>query len=138
MKQFVVVYALLWLNANNILYKEIIINYEEIINWEDEYISISVEDNIGLSLSDYSKHKGYMYKLSQNNIKNDMYVAILHCNKSESTFFSRCIFSNIDRIHNHPVLKLIFVMYNFPNNNTEETKYLIIYSTNRHPQYLND
>lgn len=108
------------------------------INWEDEFIPISVKNNIGLSSSNYFKHKDYTYDLSQNNIKNHIHVAILDCNKSQSSLVSRYIFSNIDRIYNYPVLKLTFTVYNFSNNNTDKSKSLIIYSNNTYPQYLND
>lgn len=38
--------------------------------------------------------------------------------------FSKCVYSNIDKTHYYPILKLIFVMHNFINNNIEETKLL--------------
>lgn len=107
-------------------------------NWKNEFVPWSVKDNIILSSSNYSKHKSYIYDLSQDNIKNNIRAAILDCNKLELGFFSKCIFNNIDRICYHFVLKLIFTINNFTNNNTEETKSLIIYSSNSHPIYLNN
>lgn len=46
---------------NNILYKDIVINYEKMANWEDKFVPKSVEDNIVLSSSDYSKYQDYIY-----------------------------------------------------------------------------
>ena len=61
MRQVVVLHVLIWLGANNILYKDVIINHEEMANWKDKFLLRSVEDNIVLSLSDYSEHEGFMY-----------------------------------------------------------------------------
>ena len=33
-------------------------------NWGDEFVFKSVQDNIVLSPSNYSKHKGYMHNLN--------------------------------------------------------------------------
>ena len=82
MRRVVVFYILLWLGANNILYKDVIINHEEMANWKDEFIPKSVKSNIVLSPSDYFKHKGYMHDLNQDNLQNNMHATISHCNKS--------------------------------------------------------
>lgn len=87
---------MLWLGPNNILYKDIIINYEEIANCEDEFVPRYVKDNIVLSLSDYFKHKSYTHNFSQNNLKNNMYTAISNYKKLQSDFLNRCVFSDID------------------------------------------
>ena len=91
-----------------------------------------------MSLSDHSKHKGYMHNLSEDNLENDMHTAISDCNKLQSSLFSRCVFSNIDETRHHPILKLISAVNNLANDNGEETKPLIIYSANGHPICLND
>lgn len=57
-------------------YKDIIINYEEIANWEDEFVLRSVKDNIVLSPSDHSEHQGYTHDLSKDNFENDIHAAI--------------------------------------------------------------
>ena len=46
MRPVVVFHAIFWLRANNILYKDVIINHEEMANWEDEFVPKSVADNI--------------------------------------------------------------------------------------------
>ncbi len=136
MWRVVVFYALFWLGANNILYKDVIINHEEIANWEDEFVSRSVKDNIILSLSDHSEHKSYTHDLSEDNLVNDMYVAISDWNKLQSGLFSGCLFTDIDGIHHHPILKLIFAVNNLANNNDEKTKPLIVYSANGHCWFI--
>ena len=138
MWQIVVFYTLLWLGTNNIFYKDVIINYEKIANWEDEFIPRFVEDNIVLSPSNYSEHKGYTHNFSENNLKNNIHTAILDSNKSQSDFLSGCIFSNINETYYNPILKLISIVNNLANNNGEKTEHLIMYSANSHPIYLND
>lgn len=72
---------------------------------EDNFVSGSVENHIVLSLSNYFKYQGYIYNLSKNNLENGMHAAISdfrdygyknECNKLQSQFLSRCVFSNID------------------------------------------
>ncbi len=81
MRRVVVLHTLLWLGANNILYKDVIINHKEMANWEDEFVPRSVKDNIVLSSSDHFKHKGYTHDLSEDNLENDMHAAISDCNE---------------------------------------------------------
>ena len=38
---------------DNILYKDVIINHDEMANWEDEFLPKSIEDNIILSPFDH-------------------------------------------------------------------------------------
>lgn len=66
-----------------------------------------VEDNIALSASDHSKYKDYTHNLSENNLKNDIHIAISDSNKLQSDLLSRYIFSDIDRMQYHPILILI-------------------------------
>ncbi len=129
---------MLWLGANNILYKDVIINYEEMANWEDEFVPRSVEDNIVLSPSDHSEYEGYTHDLSEDNLENNMHAAISDCNKSQSGLLSGCVLSDIDGMRQYPVLKLIFTVNNLANDNGEKTKPLIVYSANGHPTCLND
>ncbi len=138
MRRAVVLHVLLWLGANNILYKDVIINHEEMANWEDEFVPKSVEDNIVLSPSDHSEYEGYTHDLSEDNLENDMHAVISDCNESQSGLLSGCVFSNIDRTHHHPVLNLISVVNNLANDNSEKTEPLIMYSANGHPTCLND
>ena len=138
MRRVIILHALFWLDANNILHKDVIINYEKIANWENKFVPRSIKDNIVFSPSDYSKHKSYTYNLSENNLKNDVHAAILDCNKLQSGLFSRCVFSNIDGTYYHLVLKLISAMNNLANNDCKKTKPVIVYSANGHPTYLND
>lgn len=49
---------------NNIIYKDMIINYEKMTNSEDKFVPKSIEDYIVISLFDYSKHQGYTHDLS--------------------------------------------------------------------------
>ena len=91
-----------------------------------------------MSLSDHFKYKGYTYNLNEDNLENDMHAVISDYNKLQSDLLSRYIFSNIDRICHYPVMKLIFAVNNFANDNGEKAKPLIVYSANDHPIYLND
>ena len=108
------------------------------INWEDEFVPKSVKDNIVLSPSNHSKHKGYMHNFNENNLENNMHTAISDYNKLQSSFLSRCVFSNIDRMHHYSILKLISMVNNLANNNGKKTKPLIMYSTNSHPICMNN
>ncbi len=77
----IILHALVWLGANNILYKDIIINHEEMANWEDEFVPRYIKDCIILSPSDHSEYENYMHDLRKNNLKNDIHAAISDCNK---------------------------------------------------------
>lgn len=120
------------------MYKNIIIHFKLIANWEHKFVPKSLKDNIILSPSDYFKYKGFIYNLNQDNLENNIYIIISNYNKSLSSLLSRYVFSNINGTCHHPVLKLISVLNNFMNNNSEKTKSLIIYSVNDYPIYLND
>lgn len=134
----IVLYTLLWLSINNILYKNVIINHREKANLENKFISKSVKDNIVLSPSNHPKHKDYTYDLSQNKLENDIHTTILNYNKLQLGLFNGCVFININGMCYHPILKIIFKMYNLVNINTEKTKPLIIYSSNGHFTCLNN
>ncbi len=54
-QQVVVFHDLLWLGVNNILYKDVIINYKEMANWKDEFVPRSIKDNNVLSPFNYLK-----------------------------------------------------------------------------------
>ena len=149
-RRIVVLHALLWLGVNNILYKDVVINHEEMANWEDEFVPRSVEDNIVLSPSDHSEHQGYTHDLSEDNLENDMHAAISDSwdsgckdgsNESQSQLVSGCVFSDIDGTRHHPVLKLISAVHNLgrsTNDDAEETEPLIVYSSDGRPSCLND
>ncbi len=79
-----------------------------------------------------------MHNFKENNLKNNMHFVILDCNKLLSDLFSRCVFGDINRMRYHSILKLISVLNNLANDNSEKTKPLIMYSANSHPIYLND
>ncbi len=52
--------------------------------WQIAKMSLFLEsgkDNIILSPSDYSEHKGYTHDFRQDHLENDMHTAILNCNK---------------------------------------------------------
>ena len=150
MRRIVVLHALLWLGVNNILYKNVVINHEEMANWEDEFVPRSVENNIVLSPSDYSEHQGYTHNLSKDNLENDIHFAISdswdsgykdRSNKLQSQLISGCVFSDIDRTRHYPILKLISAVHNLgrsTNDDVEETEPLIIYSSDGRPSCLND
>ncbi len=101
---------------NNILYKDVIINHKEMANWEDEFVPRSVKDNIVLSLSNHSEYESYTHNLSEDNLKNNMHAAILNYNKLQSGLLSG-VFSNIDGMRHHPVLKFISMVNNLANDN---------------------
>ena len=135
---------------NNILYKDVVINHEEMANWEDEFVPRSVEDHIVLSPSDHSEHQGYTHDLSEDNLENDMHAAISDswdsgckdgCNESQSQLLSGCVFSDIDGTRHHLVLKLISAVHNLgrsTNDDAEETEPLIVYSSDGRPTCLNN
>lgn len=60
---------------------DVIMNDEEIINGENEFVPRFIKDNVILSSSNHFKHKGYMHNLSQNNLENNIHAAISDCNK---------------------------------------------------------
>lgn len=61
---------------NNILYKNVVINYKKIKSWKEEFIPRSIKNNIFLSSSNYSKYQSYIYNFNKNNFKNDIYTVI--------------------------------------------------------------
>lgn len=149
-RKIVIFYALLWLGINNILYKDVIINHEEIANLKDEFLPRFVEDHIILGQFNHFENQRYKHDLSEYNLDNNMHAAILDFwdssykdgyNKLQSQLFSRCVFSDIDQICHNLVLKLIFTVHNFGrliNDNIEEMEPLIIYSSDNCLTSLND
>lgn len=105
---------------------------------ENEFIPKSLQDNIILNPSHHSKLGNYMYDLSQNNLKNNIYTVISNYNKLQLDFLSEYIFIDINEIYYHPILKIISMVHNLININTKKIKPLIIYSSNGHFIYLNN
>ena len=91
-----------------------------------------------MSPSDHSEYKDYTHNLNENNLENDIHIAISDCYKSQSGFLSGCVFSNIDGMCHYLVLKLISMVNNLTNDNDKKTKPLIMYNTNSYLKYLND
>ena len=120
------------------MYKDVIINHKEIRNWENEFTPRFIKNKIVLSPSHYFTYKSYMHNLNKKNLKNDISTVISDYNKLQSSFFSGCIFSNINGTCYHHVLILISVINNLTNNNGKKTKLLIVYCTNSHLIYLNN
>lgn len=110
-------------------------------SWEEVFISKSDEDNIILSLSDYSELQGYIYNLSEDNLKNNMHITISDfwnsgckngCNKLQSQLFNECVFSIINKTHYYSILKLVSVVPNLnrsTNDNAEAMEAYIIYNS---------
>lgn len=136
-RRVIVFHIIFWLSINNILYKDVIINYEEMANWEDKFVLRSIKDNIVLSPSDYSKYESHMHNLSEDHMENNIHAMISDCNKLHAGLFSEYVFSNINKTRYHLVLKLISTVNNFANENGEKTKLLIIYKANSYFTCLN-
>ena len=54
-----------------------------------------------------------------------MHIIIWDCNKFYLSLFSEYIFNNIDKMHYHPVLKLISLVNNLTNDNAEKLSLLL-------------
>ena len=67
-----------------------------------------------------------------------MHAAISDCNKSQSGLLNRYVFSNSDGTRHYVVLKLISLVNNLTNDNSEKTEPLIMYNANGHLICLND
>lgn len=91
MQRVIILHTLLWLGANNILYNNVVINYEKMANEEDKLVSRSVKENTILSPSDYFKYKGYTYNISKDNLENDLHATISDSNELQSGLHIGCV-----------------------------------------------
>lgn len=80
---------LLWLKANNLLYKDIAINFDLTNTWERDFVPAGVSNRVSQYYKDMQE-KGYTTDLDTDDFKKDLYNAINVAGISNSGLLSGC------------------------------------------------
>lgn len=143
-----VLQALEWLTKNNALYKNVIINYDQLTTWEDEFIPTGIADRVLQCESGLAERQGYAVDLETEHFENDLHYAIEDAGLADSGVLSGCLYTDADDVREHLTTKLLFAIqngqqFNTPENaecsNTEKVLLPVItYQTRGQAQLLND
>ncbi len=120
MKKPTLVNALTWLQINNPLYQNVIINHDILLGMPDEFISKDILSRIVIMENDISKRKGYGIDLSKNNDENDLHHAIGFTGINKLGILSSCIYTNINESRQNLYLKLISAIHNLLNDSAPD------------------
>lgn len=112
-----VIKVLRWLKANNLLYKDIIINLNLLYIWENKFVLVSIVSNVLQCKSDFSKWKGYVINLEFNNFENELHQPVNTTGLDNSSYLSGCLYINADNTGGYPITKLVLTLAN--QNNSE-------------------
>lgn len=87
----------MWLQFYNLLYCNIIINYNMLASMPDQFISDEIIFKIVTISQDHSKHEKYSANLKINNNKNNFDYIIKSAGINDSGIFSNCIYIDINK-----------------------------------------
>lgn len=109
---YCIINTLHWLIANNLLYKAIEINYCLFDIWDDEFISLSITNNVANYNPKHYKRLGYVANLCEDNYKNDFYTAITDTKIEGDHIHSSCVYGDIDDEKQNLTLRLLSAIGN--------------------------
>ncbi len=125
--------ALTWLQTNNPLYQNVIINHDILSSMLDEFIPGDDSSRVVIIENDISKREGYGVDLSKNNDENDLHYAIGSAGINELGILSSCIYIDVNESRQNPYLKLISAIYNLSNDSTPDNNGVEDYSVDPPP-----
>ncbi len=120
MRKQTLVDTLTWLQINNLLYQNVIINHDMLSGIPDEFIPESISSRVVIMESDIFEHEDYEADLSKNNNKNNLHHAIEFAGINKSGILSGYIYTNVNKSRKNLYLKLIFAIHNLSNDSTPE------------------
>ncbi len=108
--------TLTWLQTNNSLYRNVVINHDILSGMPHEFIPEGISFRVVIMENDISKRKGYGVDLSKNNDENDLHHVIGFAGINKSGILSGCIYTNVNKSRQNPYLKLISAIHNLSND----------------------
>lgn len=111
-QKYHIISILNWLVANNLLYKNIEINYHLLNTWENKFISFGITENMIYCNFNYYKRVSYVVDLCDSNNENNLDVAIADTGIEEDNINSGCVYSNINNLWQNLTLQLLFAIGN--------------------------
>ena len=88
--------ALLWLQENNLLNCNIVINHDMLESMPDKFIFKKISSRIVIKNQDSEKRKGYGANLDTNNDENNLQHALGTAGIEDSGLLSGCIYTNVN------------------------------------------
>lgn len=109
--------TLTWLQINNLLYWDVVINHDILSSMPDKYIFKGILLRLIIMEYNNSKCKSYGADLVENNNKNNLYHAIRAASINKLGIMSGCIYIDVNKSRQNPYLKLISAIYNLSDDN---------------------
>lgn len=104
----------------NILYKDIVINFDLINTCKKEFIPANILSQMLQCNNNNQEKKGYTTYLKINNFENNLYYTVNNTGISDSSILNGCLYTNIDSTWEHLTIKLISAIYNYRKNNNNQ------------------
>ncbi len=96
--------ALLWLKDNNVLYKDIIINFDLTDIWEGEFVPASISSTVLQCNEDTQEREDYVANLERENFENDLHHTVSNAGISESGLLSGWLYIDTDDTQENPTI----------------------------------
>lgn len=96
MRKAKVLKVLLWLKVNNVLYKDIVINFDLIDTWKGEYVPANISNKVLQCDENRQEREGYVADLETENFENDLHYVVSNTGINDSGLLSNCLYTNLD------------------------------------------
>ena len=103
--------ALLWLKHNNILYRDVAIDFNFLQQWEDKFVPTGIVEHIVECGPNHFEKQGYCTDLEANNFEDNFYAAVDQTG-SDNSILGGCVYTDACQTREHPTSKLLSAIAN--------------------------
>lgn len=97
------------------MYKNIVINLDLLYTWKDEFVLVSITNNILQYKPDLSKQEGYIVNLKSDNFKNKFHNVVNTIDLDDSICLTDYLYTNANNALEHPTTKVTSILINHKN-----------------------
>lgn len=97
-----------WLHEHNSLYRDIVIDYEELNTWSDQVIPTSIMENTVFCESDHLEKEGYAMDLETENHEDGFQAAITKAGLDDANSLNGCVYVDANNTRENPISQLMF------------------------------
>ena len=136
-----------WLHKHNCLYKNIVIDYDELHGWAAEFIPTGILENIVQCDNMHPEKEGYVADLEKGNYEDDFQVAldtggVNRLSDSTQETINGCVYVDAENREEHPTGKFVAALQTEKQNDSNSSKTSseleITYCRQNQAQLLND
>lgn len=130
----------MWLKNHNILYKDIVINFDLTDTWEGKFIPAGISSRVLQYDDDIQEKEGYAANLETDNFENNLHYAVNSAGISDSSVLSGCLYTDTDDTQEYLTMKLVSAICNHKrkSNNQDVNTLILTYKNPGRVISLND